>query len=100
MRKGKEFILRHNIALWDVLINCHKEGVRPHGINDEMPNDFENFFSRYSNIKFVFFNGKLAADMFDYHVEWKKFKIEHSILPSFKQCDYKKTIDEKVKEWK
>lgn len=63
-RSKIEFIKSKNIALWDVIENCSRKGSLDSNIKDEKPNDFETFFSNYPNLKYVFFNGGKAYDVF------------------------------------
>ncbi len=97
--KRKEFVLKHNIALFDVLTYCSKPSEEGGSIYDEISNDFDNFYSQNPNIKYIFFNGKLAADMYNDHVGWRKHKLVHMTLPSTSSADHHKTIEEKVDEW-
>lgn len=62
----RDFLLRHNIALWDVLASCDITGASDASIKNAIPNDFSKIFSN-SKIKKVFCTGKTA---FNY---WKKF---------------------------
>ncbi len=56
----KELLLKHHLAIWDVLMHCEREGSLDTNISDEVPNDFNSFFSKYANIKEIFFNGSKA----------------------------------------
>jgi hypoxanthine-DNA glycosylase len=98
--KRKEFVLKHKIALFDVLISCRKPSEEGGSIYDEVANDFEDFYRQYPDIKYVFFNGRLASDMYIDHVGWKKHKINHLTLPSTSSADHKLSLEEKVREWK
>jgi len=60
----KTFLLHHNIALWDVLKACYREGSSDSNIKDPIPNDFKIFFNQYPNIKAIYFNGEPAEKLF------------------------------------
>lgn len=60
----KIFLLDHYIAVWDVLRSCDREGSSDSKIINSVPNDFETFFNRYSDIKAVFFNGSKSEELF------------------------------------
>ncbi len=62
----REFLLRHNIALWDVLSSCEINGASDSSIKNAAPNDFHEIFER-SQIKHVFCTGKTAFSL------WEKF---------------------------
>ena len=98
--KRKDFVLKNRIALWDVLINCRQRSLRADSINDEIANDFNGFYSRYPNIRYVFFNGKLASDMYHDHIGWTKYCLDHYILPSSSGADVNKSLEDKIEEWK
>lgn len=63
-------LIEHDIALWDVLQHCHRQGSLDSDIeNDSMvPNDLAKFFSEHSAIRNVFFNGKKAQQVFNKNV--------------------------------
>jgi TDG/mug DNA glycosylase family protein len=60
----KSFLLQHNIALWDVLNACYREGSSDSNIKNPIPNDFNNLFKHYPNIKAIYFNGEPAEKLF------------------------------------
>ena len=60
------FLLRHNIAMWDVLASCQIEGAADSSIKNAVPNDFTQIFEN-SNIHHVFCTGKTAFTL------WKKY---------------------------
>lgn len=55
-----------NIALWDVLHSCDREGSLDAAITraSMVPNDFVTFFSLHPRIEHVFFNGGTAESVF------------------------------------
>ncbi len=61
----RDFLLRHHIALWDVLASCEISGAADSSIKNARPNDFGEIFS-HSKIKHVFCTGKAAFSL------WKK----------------------------
>ena len=62
----KAFLLRHNIALWDVLSSCDIEGAADSSIKNAKPNDFTELLEK-SKIRHVFCTGKTSFKL------WKKF---------------------------
>lgn len=78
-----EFLKNKDIALWDVINSCFREGSLDSNIKAEIPNDFKSLFEKYSNIKSVFFNGAKAYETFKKKIGFEKY--EHIIfhkLPS------------------
>lgn len=76
----KEFLLRHKIAMWDVVKKSSIKGSGDIDLvkNVEEVNDIPSFLKIYPNIKKVFCNGKASEDLM------KKYfpKIEVNYLPS------------------
>ena len=62
----REFLLRHQIALWDVLAACDIHGAADSSITNAVPNDFAPLFEN-SKIRRVFCTGKTAFSL------WQKF---------------------------
>jgi TDG/mug DNA glycosylase family protein len=94
------FLKKCNIALWDVLKHCEREGSLDSNIRNEIPNDFHNFFLRYPNIKYVFFNGTTAKRLFKKHIGFNIPGIKgYYQLPSTSPANTR-PMEEKLKEWK
>lgn len=89
--------LNYGIAIWDVLKACERESSADSDIINEVPNDFETFFSIH-NIKAIFHNGKNPKDFFDKYV--KDVNIPQLVLPSTSPANSWLTKDEKLDEWK
>ncbi|MGV6806442.1 MAG: DNA-deoxyinosine glycosylase [bacterium] len=62
---------RHQIALWDVMRQCQREGSLDADIEQKsiVTNDFELFFADHPQIKTVLFNGATAEKAYRRHVE-------------------------------
>ncbi len=62
---GKTALLtRHDIALWDVLQSCEREGSLDSAIRQPAPNDFEELFAHCPGIRCILFNGGTAERLF------------------------------------
>lgn len=61
-----DFLLRHKLALWDVLASCEIQGAADSSIKNAKPNDFSKLFEK-SKIRHVFCTGKTSFNL------WKKF---------------------------
>ena len=55
----RKFLLRHNLAIWDVLASCYIHGAADSSIKNAVPNDFTPLFEK-SKIHLVFCTGKTA----------------------------------------
>ena len=62
----REFLLRHKIALWDVLVSCDIQGAADSSIKNAEPNDFTELLEK-SKIRHMFCTGKTSFNL------WKKF---------------------------
>ena len=95
-----KFIKENNIALWDVIRNCNREGSLDSNIKNEQPNDFENLFNHYPNIECVFFNGAKAHDVFKKQVGFDRFEmIRFEKLTSTSPANTIK-FEKKLEQWK
>ncbi len=96
--KKKAFLLHNNIALWDVLEACVRNGSLDSAIEQEVPNDFDSFLKAHPNIKHIYFNGQKAAAYFKQYA-----KIGNSYylttLPSTSPANAAKSFEMKLKEW-
>lgn len=73
-----EFILRHNIAIWDTVHKCITYGSLDNKIKEPIFNDIETFLSKHKSIKKVYCNGKTAYNF----LNKQKLDIEVQVLPS------------------
>lgn len=94
-----EFLLSNNIALWDVLSKCEREGSLDSKIRNERSNDFNSFFNKNPNIKYIFFNGTTSEKLFKKHIGLNIPNIrEYILLPSTSPANTIKKKD-KLSKW-
>jgi len=91
-------LVYNQIALWDVLQYCEREGSLDSNIKNEEANDFEAFYKTYPQIKHVFFSSKNAAAYYDRYVGRKK-DVEYDVLPSPSGANATKTFTQKLEIW-
>lgn len=98
--KRVSYLCRWGISLWDVLAYCEREGNSDSAIKAEVPNNFSDFFKQNPHIRYVFFNGTKARDMWQKHVRHETGRqiIFHTI-PSTSPANTKSFAD-KVEQWK
>ncbi len=60
-------LVKHGIALWDVLESCSRIGSADTAIRDELPNDFQSFFMGHSKLEAILFNGTKACQLYRKH---------------------------------
>ena len=98
----KDFLLRHNLALWDVLARCQIEGAADSSIKQEIPNDFTEIFAN-SKIRHVFFTGKTAESLWKKHcanIYEKQFGLTCTCLPSTSPANARFTMEKLIEEYK
>lgn len=57
------FLLRHHIALWDVLASCRIEGAGDNSISDPVPNDLSMVLGG-ADIRYIFTTGRKASQLY------------------------------------
>lgn len=100
--KRKEFLLAHNIALWDVLEACEREGSSDSDIRDSVPNDFAWLFRNYPGITHVCFNGGPAERLFKRYVERRGVDVSGKAFHSLPSTSPAYTIgfEKKFERWR
>ena len=96
--KRKEILLENQIALWDVLMACEREGSSDNAIELEESNDFKSFFDNHPDIELIVFNGQNAEA---YFYKYCKYRPETKLitLSSTSPANTWKNFDEKLLEW-
>ena len=94
----KEFLLKHHLALWDVLASCEIKASSDASIKNAKPNDLEKIISK-SKIKAIFTTGKTA---YKYYIKFfeDKFDIPIFCLPSTSPANAKVSEKELVESYK
>ena len=95
----KEFLRRHDIALYDVIEECDISSSDDSSISNAIPIDIEAILSRYPNIKRIGITGKKASVLFKRYL-LDKVSIEVIYLPSTSSANAKMSIDDLVNEYR
>lgn len=66
-REKELCIIQNQLALWDVIATCKREGSLDSMIKDEVCNDILSFLKQYPSIKTVLCNGKKSFQLFQKH---------------------------------
>ncbi len=102
----KQLLLDNNIAVWDVLKACVREGSLDSSIQSDsiVANDFEAFFSEHKKISHVFFNGARAEQEFTRQVMQQApiqaRALEYLRLPSTSPAHAAMSREQKLEEWR
>lgn len=95
-----------NIAVWDVLKHCEREGSLDSSIvrTSEVANDFIGFFRRHPHIQAVFFNGAKAEQAFRRHVlpllKEPLTSLRFERLPSTSPAHAGRSFQHKLRAWR
>ena len=93
------FLLSKQIALWDVVKKCEREGSLDSAIQKEQVNDFQTLFKEYPQIKKVFFNGNKAYEIFRKKIGFDFEGITFYKLPSTSPA-YTLSFEKKLEAWR
>ena len=94
----KEMLLRHKIALWDVIYSCEIEGSADSTIKNVVTNDLGVILEN-SAIKTIYVNGKKAEAMYKKYTE-KKTGIKAVTLPSTSPANAAWSEEKLYNAWK
>jgi len=69
-KQRQQLLINNNIAVWDVLQSCTREGSLDAAIKMESIkiNDFQLFFNQHPKLKTICFNGSKAETIYKKHV--------------------------------
>lgn len=101
IEERRDFILRHKLALWDVLASCQIKGAADSSIRREIPNDFSQILSE-SKIRHIFFTGQTAAALWKKHcaaLYEKAFNLTVHTLPSTSPANARFTLEKLIEEY-
>ncbi|MBQ9069538.1 MAG: DNA-deoxyinosine glycosylase, partial [Eggerthellaceae bacterium] len=90
----RDQVLRHHIALWDVVASCTIEGASDTSIRDVVPNDFAPLLQA-APIEAVFCTGAKAADLYARYCD-KTTGLPCVTLPSTSPANAATSLDELV----
>ena len=99
-------LLRHGVALWDVLRACERPGSLDSAIivPSMVANDFAGFYHQHRHIRQVYFNGATAEKVYGKHVKpllTSAFAtIPTARLPSTSPAHAAMSYQEKLARWR
>lgn len=88
------FLMKHHIALFDVLKSCEITGSSDSSIKNPIPNDLTKILKN-SNITTIFTTGKKAYNLYQKYC-YPKTKINAIYLPSPSPANCPRNIEEKI----
>lgn len=91
----REFLLRNNIAVWDVIKSCDIEGSSDSSIKNVTVNDIGRIINA-SDIKAVFVNGAAAYKLYCKYLDGIMDAVK---LPSTSPANAAYSLDRLIEEW-
>lgn len=91
----QKFLLKNNIALWDVIQSCDIEGSSDSSLKNVVPNDFSEIFS-VANIRMIFANGSTSFNMFKKYSNCNREIIK---LPSTSPANAMFSLEKLIDKW-
>lgn len=92
-----ETIRKNNIALWDVIDTCEREGSLDTKIRNEEHNDITKMLNNHPSINVIFCNGQKSFKNLK-KILGKESEIPVFVLPSTSPL-HTISFDKKLKEW-
>ena len=93
------FLLRHRLALWDVIASCEITGSADSSVRNAVPTDITPIL-RGADIRCIVLNGGTAASLFQKHHASASAGIPHIALPSTSPANAAWSMDRLTEEWK
>ncbi len=94
----RDFLICHNIALWDVISSCDIVGSSDSSIKRAVPNDLSEILS-VADIKTIFVNGRTAEKYYNKYLR-EVTGIKAVCLPSTSPANAVWSVDRLVSEWR
>ena len=95
-----KILLKNNIALWDTIKSCKREGSLDSDIQNETPNDIRNLLKKYPNIKIICLNGNKSYFAFKKYFPDLLDKYSYHKMPSTSPANARYSLNKLIDEWK
>lgn len=95
----KALLFKTKIGIWDVAHKANRKGSLDSAIENEEPNDLNNFISKHKNLKVIGFNGKKSEVLFDKYFD-RKSGIRFISLPSTSPANTGIDFDNICNQWR
>lgn len=97
IEEKKQFLLKHHIALWDVIESCEIKGSSDSSIDNVKVNDIQSILNS-TNIQYIYTNGKKAHQLYQKYCLPITHK-EDICLPSSSPANAQFSLERLIKEW-
>tara|TARA_R110002072_G_scaffold1130_10_gene9469 strand:+ start:40370 stop:40888 length:519 start_codon:yes stop_codon:yes gene_type:complete len=94
-------ILKHNIAVWDVIASCYRPGSLDSKIdqNTVTLNCLSELLEKYPSIQLIAFNGQAAEKLYKKFIDENDWQGDKVILPSTSPANAALTKENKLIKW-
>ncbi len=93
----REFLLRHDIAVWDTVAACDIRGSSDASMKNAVPNDLSPILTA-APIRAIFCNGTTSYKLFAAH-QGKEISVPVFLLPSTSPANAAKSIGDLLEAW-
>ncbi|MDO4748796.1 MAG: DNA-deoxyinosine glycosylase [Eubacteriales bacterium] len=97
VEEKRDFVLRNNLALWDVIASCEIVGSSDSSIKNVVANDLSVILSN-ANIEKIFVNGKTAYKYYNKYI-LNTIGVEAVCLPSTSPANAMWSLDKLIEHW-
>lgn len=98
IEEKKQLLLKHGIALWDVIASCEITGSSDSSIKNVKVNDLSIILEE-ADIRHIFVNGRTAEKYFKKYTK-AQIKRDAICLPSTSPANAAWSVNRLVEEWK
>jgi len=92
-------LLKNNIALWDTIKTCKRDGSLDSDIQNETPNDIRKLLKKHPNIKTICLNGNKSYSSFKKYFPDLIGKYNCLKMPSTSPANARYSLDKLIEEW-
>ena len=94
-----KILLNSNIALWDTIKSCKREGSLDSDIQNEKPNDIRKLLKTYPNIETICLNGNKSYTAYKKYFPDLLGKYTCLKMPSTSPANARYNLNLLIKEW-
>lgn len=98
IEEKKEFLLKHHVAIWDVIHSCDIEGSSDSSIRNVQANDISSIL-RIAQIRQIYVNGKKAEQLYQKYI-YPEVQRDCICLPSTSPANAAWSLERLVETWK
>lgn len=94
----RRMLLKHRVALWDVVHSCEIVGSSDSSIQNVIPNDIRGLIAKTSITK-LYVNGVKAMELYRKHCQ-SEIDLPITLLPSTSPANASMTLPRLIERWK